>query len=115
MKILKKFKQGVTCYQIYAGLGNMPWMETLHVTGPASENKYGGCLLLPYKHYNKYAGKLLDDQLALLDRSIGARDGWNGYNRHRLFFSKKKALAYLELAKLFNEQWRGDKSKQQFS
>ena len=92
-KFAKSLRQGQTIYVVYA-LGDGSYMETLVVCSRATQYKIGKDYFT-YGIFTKYAydGKYSNPSMQSLSDMNGLI-GLNGYNNHRVFFSKKKAQKY---------------------
>jgi hypothetical protein len=89
-------RAGQTVYYVNA-LGEQSCMAVHVVTGHPYFRKTIGSWFCPAKHLIRYKSHRealwIHDEFSLRDCNC---DEQNGYNSHRLFYSKKKALRYLK-------------------
>jgi hypothetical protein len=89
-------RAGQTVYYVHA-LGEQSFMGEHVVTGHPYFYKSIGSWFCPAKHLLRYKSHVealwIHDEFSLRDCNC---DEQNGYNSHRLFYSKKKALRYLK-------------------
>lgn len=112
-KFAKSLRQGQTIYMVYA-LGGGSFMQTLVVCSRATQYKITKDFT-PYGIMTKsaYNGKYYNPSMQSLSDMNGLL-GLNGYNDHRVFFSKGKAQKYLQQClrdtsfKKFNSVIEGD-------
>lgn len=92
-KFAKSLRQGQTIYLVYA-LGESSFVQTLVVCSRAKRYKIADDIT-SYGIVTKYAhkGKYFKPSMQSLSDMNGLA-GLNGYNDHRVFFSKKKAQKY---------------------
>lgn len=88
---LSTVRQGRTLIFVHA-LGSASYLETVFVTGKPFVLKLTGSICIPVKRISVIDGTTYDSVYSALDMNIIP----NKYNNHRAFFSRKKALNYLE-------------------
>lgn len=99
-KFAKSLRQGQTIYKVYA-LGDQSYMVKSVVCSRAKKmgiTQYMGIDVITYYKETDWLG-FTKEWKYNSSESLGdmnALSGNNGYNNHRIFFSKKKAQKYLK-------------------
>ena len=102
-KFAKSLRQGQTIYKVYA-LGDQSYMVKSVVCSRAKKmgiTQYMGIDVITYYKETDWLG-FTKEWKYNSSESLGdmnALSGNNGYNNHRIFFSKKKAEKYLKICK----------------
>ena len=93
-KFAKSLRQGQTIYKVYA-LGMSSYIQTAVVCSRHKKTGYGDFLAIDVKnvYHNGVYSNVMTESLS----DMNALMGCNGYNLHRVFFSKKRAEKYLAL------------------
>ena len=100
-KFAKSLRQGQTIYKVYA-LGEQSYMDQCVVGSRVKRigvTQYLGIDVITYHEHVDYFG-VKEVWIQKSSESLGdmnALFGDNGYNHHRIFFSKKKAEKYLNM------------------
>ena len=98
-KFAKSLRQGQTIYKVYA-LGMSSYIQTAVVCSRHKKTGYGDFLAIDVKnvyHKNVYDDGVYSNVMTESLSDMNALMGCNGYNLHRVFFSKKRAEKYLAL------------------
>ncbi len=111
-KFAKSLRQGQTIYKVYA-LGDRSYMVKSVVCSRAKKmgiTQYMGIDVVNYYKETDWFGFTKEwkcnSSESLSD--MNALSGCNGYNHHRVFFSKKKAQKYLKICKELGYDFMGN-------
>lgn len=100
-KFAKSLRQGQTIYNVYA-LGKDSYIKKYLVCSRVkkigSETKFLGIDVISYHTFQNWLGKPQVSEGKTTEHlsDMNALMGVNGYNYHRIFFSKRKAQKYLK-------------------
>lgn len=102
-KFAKSLRQGQTIYKVYA-LGEQSYIVKSLVCSRAKKigiTQYMGIDVITYHEHIDYFGvkEVWEQKSSESLGDMNALFGDNGYNHHRVFFSKKKAEKYLKICK----------------